>query len=105
MNSWLILLLLLFADGNCSGGNGDSDCGCERNGFGQTGYRSGGNDLNGGFGRGFGSGRNRDNDGDCGCERTRGNDDDCGCGGNESRFESRFDAKPFGNTDCGCDNQ
>lgn len=97
MNTWLILLFLLL--GNQGGGRSDasSGCGCADNGCGQTGFRTGGNAP--------GSGRNRGNNGnDCGCARER--DNDCGCDGAESRFEPRFDARPFNNNqDCGCDNQ
>ncbi len=76
MNTWIILLLLLCC---CDG------CGCQRNDS---------------------CGNNRDRDCDCGNGRDR--DCDCGrdrdCDGNDSRFEPRFDARPFGGRDnCGCD--
>lgn len=90
MNTWILLLLLFccFDGGGCqrndSRGNGgndcpDRDCDC-------------------------GNGRDRDcdrgNDRDCDCDRGRDRD----CDGNDSRFEPRFDARPFGGGDnCGCD--
>ncbi len=78
MNAWLILLYLL--SGNRNGGRGDGSC---------RGARDDGYDCNCERTRGIGN--------DCGCEQTR--DDDCGC---EPRFEPRFDARPFNNSDCGC---
>lgn len=78
MNAWIILLFLLM--GNCN-----SDC-------------------SGRSGRG-----SRRSDGDCGCDndrnrgRDRDGDRDCGC--NDSRFEPRFDSRPFrdGRETCGCE--
>lgn len=82
MNAWIILLFLLM--GNCN-----SDCSCK-------------------------SGRSsRQSDRDCGCDRERGSnrnsdrsrnqEQDCGC--NDSRFEPRFDSRPFrdGRETCGCE--
>lgn len=107
MNSWLILLLLLFGNQNGCSNNGDSDCGYDSDRM-QGGYRSSerswDGDRNGNFEREYGRGRNLDNnfDGDD-------DDDSCGCNNNnnnnESRFEPRFDSRPFNNSDCGCDNQ
>lgn len=79
MNAWIILLFLLM-------GNRGSDCGCQR-------AQNSCNDNN-----------------DCGCgrERSRNNggrnrDNDCGC--DDSRFEPRFDSRPFRDNreTCGCE--
>ena len=104
MNSWLILLLLLFGNQNGCCKNGNSDCGHDSDRM-QGGYRLSekgwDGDRNGNFEREYGRG-SRDNDFDRG-----GDDDSCGCNNNnnESRFEPRFDSRPFSNSDCGCDNQ
>lgn len=100
MNTWILLLLLL---GCCDG------CGSQRNG-------SCGNTGNDCPDRNCGCGNERERDCDCGNGRDRdcdrGNDRDCDCDrgrdrdcdGNNSRFEPRFDARPFGGGDnCGCD--
>lgn len=91
MNTWILLLLLLC---NSDGGSCQRNNSCGNN-------RSG---RNGDFGNGRdrdcdrGNDRNRDCDCDCDC----GNDNDCD--GNDSRFEPRFDARPFGGGDnCGCE--
>lgn len=105
MNSWLILLLLLFGNQNGCNNNDDSDCGYgsdRAQGCNRSAERGWDGDRNGNFEREYGRGRNPDNDFD-------GDDDDdsCGCSNNsnESRFEPRFDSRPFSNSDCGCDNQ
>ena len=103
MNSWLILLLLLFGTQNGCNNCGDSDCGYDSDraqGRYRSSQRGWDGDRNGDFEREYGRGRNRDNDRDD-------DDDSCGCNNNnnESRFEPRFDARPFSNSDCGCDNQ
>ena len=104
MNSWLILLLLLFGSQNGCSNSGDSDCGRDSD-RGQGSYRSSergwDGDRNGNFEREYGRG-NRDNDFDRNDE-----DDSCGCNNNnnQSGFEPRFDARPFSNSDSGCDNQ
>ena len=89
MNTGLILLLLLAANRN--GGCGCSDAGTARTGS----YAGGG---------GCAGVRNRADD-DCGCAGARTEEEDCGCGDTvSSRFEPRFDAKPFAAQDCGCGN-
>lgn len=98
MNTWILLLLLCCCDGFGSQRNGscgnnrpdmdcdcgnirDRDCDCDRD-----------RDCDRGNGR----------DRDCDCDRDRGRDRNCD--GNDSRFEPRFDARPFGGGDnCGCD--
>lgn len=41
---------------------------------------------------------------DCGCDRDSGFDKDRDCDYNESRFEPRFDARPFSEREtCGCE--
>ena len=110
MNSWLILLILLSFNQNGCRDNRDIDC--DRD-FGNGRGRERDNDC--------GNGRGRERDNDCGNGRVRepdferGNDigRDCDCdtdldsrgGNNESRFEPRFDGRPFDNSGCGCDNQ
>lgn len=82
MNTWILLLLLLSCSNGCGCGQDDScrdagDCGRGRE-------RSGG------------SGRDRD----CDC----GHDHDHDCNRDDSRFEPRFDARPFGGGEtCGCE--
>lgn len=59
------------------------------------------------------NGNNRSNERSCGCDgdnnnNGRGRDRDCGCDkdNNNSRFESRFDTRPFGNREtCGCEDK
>lgn len=103
MNSWLILLLLLFGNQNGCNNYDDSDY-CYDSDRAQGRHRSSekgwDGDRNGDFEREYGHGRNRNDDRDD-------DDDSCGCNNNnnESRFEPRFDARPFSNSDCGCDNQ
>ena len=105
MNSWLILLLLLFGNQNSRSNDGDFGCGCDSEGP-QPYYRSGergwDGERDGNFEREYGSGRNRDDD--CDCERERDNDP-YGCNNNEPRFDPRFDGRPFNNSECGCNNQ
>lgn len=90
MNAWIILLFLLARNNSgscgCDGGFGrDRDCGCDGD-----------------------SGRDRDCDCDRDRGRDRGRDRDGDCDNNGSRFEPRFDARPFGDRDrdretCGCE--
>ena len=109
MNSWIILLILLFSNRNSRDNNNDYGCG-----------------TNGPQTRNFPGERNwnGDSDDDCGCDgdnnrgRTRDfdrngdfnrgrnfdDDEDCGCN-NESRFEARFDSRSYDNPGRGCDNQ
>lgn len=43
-------------------------------------------------------------DNDCGCDRDSGFERNRDCDRNESRFEPRFDARPFGEREtCGCE--
>ena len=78
MNAWIILLFLLM-------GNRSSGCQSEQN--------SCQNDRDCGCGD-----RGRNNDG-----RGRSREQDCGC--DDSRFEPRFDSRPFrdGRETCGCE--
>lgn len=113
MNSWLILLVLLSCNRIGSGNGRDYDCGY---GQGEPRRFPGGRDWDGDND----CGRNRDND----CESGRGRERDfergsdrnrdCDCdtdrdsrgyNNNESRFDPRYDSRPFNNSDCGCDNQ
>ncbi|MCM1174021.1 MAG: hypothetical protein NC341_03100 [Blautia sp.] len=81
MNTWVLLLLLLC----CSGGGNASQ-----------------NDSVGNTGNCGRDGERRGRDRDCGCDRN--NDYGNGCDGNESRFEPRFEARPFGSGEtCGCE--
>lgn len=118
MNSWIILLFLLFANQNGCGSCGDSGCGCDKpEPPCCPGNRSRDRDCD----RDCDCDRNRNRDRDCDCDRDRdcdrGRDRDCDCGrernndrdscgcNNESRFEQRFDARPFNNSGCGCDDK
>lgn len=77
MNCCWILLLLLFCGNNGCGrqnDHDDRDCGCER-------------DRNDSC---RDSRRSRDCD-----------NDSCSC--NDSRFEPRFESRPFGGSTCGCE--
>lgn len=84
---WIILLLLfcgqngntLFGGGNCGGRN--QNCGCE------------------GSGRSNGPSRRIQEQDNCPCEESREPRD--------SRFEPRFEARPFNNngTTCGCEGE
>ncbi|MCM1143583.1 MAG: hypothetical protein NC318_04885 [Blautia sp.] len=81
MNAWIILLFLLMnRSGGCNTDNGcdrEPDCGRGRN-------------------QDFGGSRERD------CDRDR--DCDCDDRDRESRFEPRFEARPFvGRETCGCE--
>ena len=110
MNSWLILLLLLF--GNQNGRVNDDDCGCGRGSNGpQIQNRSGEKGWNGE--RNW----NGNGDGDCGCENdnNRGGNRNFDCDNDNNRsggrnfnddggFESRFDSVPFDNSGNGCNN-
>lgn len=100
MNCGIILLFLLLfnRDGRIGG---DTGCGCEPDPPCRPREREGE--------------RNRERDCDCGKDRDRGRDRDCGrdrdterdgcpCGG-ESRFEPRFDSRPFPDTGCGCNDK
>lgn len=103
MNSWLILLLLLSCNRNGRGYSRDYDCGCDQGDFRRfPGGRDWERDSNNDCERDSGRGRNRDNDGDCDCDDDR---DSRGFNNNESRFEPRFDGRPFNNSECGCNNQ
>ncbi len=88
MNTGLILLLLLAANqnGGCSGaGTVDKRYYAGRGACANVGNRA---------------------DDDCGCAGTPVTEPDCGCGDTvSSRFEPRFDARPFSNQDCGCSSQ
>lgn len=74
MSAWIILLFLLL---------GNSGCGCPQREDSCP----------------------HDDDRDCGCGRDRDfHDDDRDCDRNESRFEPRFDARPFSDREtCGCE--
>lgn len=76
MSAWIILLFLLL---------GNSGCGCPQREDSCP----------------------HDDDRDCGCSRGRDrdfHDDDHDCDRNESRFEPRFDARPFSDREtCGCE--
>lgn len=98
MNSWIILLLLSCWNQNGRGCVDEPQCGCEpvappcrpRE---RECERDRDNDCD----------RNRDRDCDCDRDRDCGADrEPCPCN-NDSRFEPRFDSRPFNNTGCGCD--
>lgn len=82
--SWIILLLLLCNQSDC--GRSQSDCGCGQSdrGRGQS---------------------------DCGCEdsgrSSRGSSDQDSCPCEDSRFEPRFEQRPFSgnNSTCGCEGE
>ena len=81
MNAWIILLLLL------AGNNGGNSCGCGNRNDGMN-RRGGDCGCNGDSDR---EGRDRD-----------GRDRDRDCDG--SRFEPRFDSRPFNDREtCGCE--
>lgn len=102
MNTWIILLLLLCCcdgcgcqrSGSCGNNRPDRDCECGN-------IRD--RDRDCGRDRDRDCGRDRDcdrNDRDRDCDRGRDRD----CDRNDSRFEPRFDSRPFGGGDnCGCD--
>ena len=116
MNSWLILLLLLFGSQNSRDNDGDFGCGRGSNGP-QTRNRPGERDWN--DERGWNGERNWDGngDGDCGCDndnnrgtnRNFDSDGDFNRGGNRNfdpngDFESRYDTGSSDNSGCGCNN-
>lgn len=89
MNTWILLLLLLSGSNGCGGR--DVSCRDEKD-------NGRGRECGGGSGRD--RDRDRDREHDCGCDRDRERD----CDGNDSRFEPRFDARPFGGGEtCGCE--
>ncbi|MDE6846926.1 MAG: hypothetical protein K2J99_14350 [Lachnospiraceae bacterium] len=93
MNCWIIPLLLLCWNQNGRWGNGEPGCGCEPV---EPPCRPRERECD----------RDRDRDRDCECGRDRNNDRDCDgcpCNNNDSRFEPRFDSRPFNNSGCGCD--
>ncbi|MDE6389199.1 MAG: hypothetical protein K2L82_15485 [Lachnospiraceae bacterium] len=99
MNCWIIPLLLLFWNQNGRGGCADSGCGCEPIEPPQPPCRPRERECD--RNRDCDCGRDRDRD----CGRDRDNDrDGCPCN-NDSRFEPRFDARPFNNSGCGCDDK
>ncbi len=110
MNCWIIpLLLLCFSRSGCA----DTGCGCEPIAPPKPPCRPRERecDRDRDRDRDCDCGRDRDRDRDCGrdrdrdCGRDRDNDrDGCPCN-NESRFEPRFDARPFSNSGCGCDDK
>ena len=79
MNCCWIILLLLFCGQNGNVLNGRSSCGCEESG------------------RSAGPSRRMQDQDNCPCEESRES--------RESRFEPRFEARPFNNngTTCGCE--
>lgn len=91
MNSWIILLFLLFANRN--GRDIDEPgCGCRPVDPPTSSCRP--------------RERERERERDCECGREREAErDTCPCNNNESRFEPRFDARPFNNSGCGCDDK
>lgn len=91
MNCWIIPLLLLCWNQNGRGGCGEPGCGCEPV---EPPCRPRERECD----------RGRDRDRDCERGRDRDNDrDGCPCNNNDSRFEPRFDSRPFNNSGCGCD--
>lgn len=101
MNTWIILLFLL----SCC-----SDCGCNGSRQGRGGDCRSDRDCD--RDRDCDDRRDRDcgRDRDCDCGRDRDRDCDCGrdrdddCDRNGSRFEPRFDTRPFGDREnCGCE--
>lgn len=91
--NWIIPLLLLSWCQNGRGGCGNSGCGFEPV---DPPCRPRERECDRDRERDRECGRNRDND--------RDNDrDGCPCNNNDSRFEPRFDARPFNNSGCGCD--
>lgn len=100
MNCWIILLFLLFWNQNGRNGIDDSGCGCEPV---DPPCRPRERERECERARDCDCDRDRDRDCDRGRERERGSErDNCPCN-NDSRFEPRFDARPFGNSGCGCD--
>ena len=99
MSAWIILLILFCCNSRCGcdsvfDRDRDGDCGCDNNR-----RRGGERDCDNDRGRD----RDRDRDSDRGRDR-RDSDRDCDC--DDSRFEPRFDARPFSNRDrdtCGCE--
>lgn len=99
MNCWIIPLLLLCWNQNGRGGCADSSCGCEPIEPPKPPCRPRERECD--RDRDCDCGRDRDRD----CGRDRDNDrDGCPCN-NDSRFEPRFDARPFNNSGCGCDDK
>ena len=84
MNTWILLLLLLGCSNGC-GSCQDEPCRDARD-----------------CGRGREHGGGRDRDCDCGHDHDHNHHHDCD--GDDSRFEPRFDARPFGGGEtCGCE--
>ncbi len=93
MNCWIILLFLCCCNRNGREGIGEPGCGCEPIAPPKPPCRP----------------RERERDcpreRDCDCRREcEAERESCPCG-NESRFEPRFEARPFGNQGCGCDDK
>ncbi len=92
MNCWIIPLLLLGWNQNGRCGNGNSECRPVEPPKPPCRPRE----------------RECDRDRECDCDCGRDRDDDrdgCPCNNNESRFEPRFDSRPFNNSGCGCDDR
>ena len=92
MNCWIILWFLLCGNQN---GRGvcDPGCGCEPVEPPKPPCRPRERECD------------RDRNRDCDCNRDRAPErESCPCN-NDSRFEPRFDARPFGNAGCGCDDK
>lgn len=99
MNCWIIPLLLLCWNQNGRCGCADKGCGCEPVEPPKPPCRPRERECD--RDRDCDCDRNRDRD----CGRDRDNDrDGCPCN-NDSRFEPRFDARPFNNSGCGCDDK
>ena len=88
MNCSIILLFLLFCGRNGCGCGRDTGCGCEEPKPVPPPCRP----------RERECGRERD------CGRDREPERDCSCG-NDSRFEPRFEPRPFSDTGCGCNDK
>ena len=120
MNCWIILLLLLSGNQNGCRCIEEPECGCEpptppcrpRDREREC-DRDRDRDCDCGRDRDRDCDRGRDRDRDCDrgrdrdCDCDRGRDCDadrnpCSCN-NDSRFEPRFDSRPFNNSGCGCD--
>lgn len=102
MNCWIIPLLLLCCNQSGRGGCMDSGCGCEPVEPPKPPCRPRERDCD----RDCDCDRNRDCGRDRDCDRDRDDDrDGCACKHNDSRFEPRFDARPFNNSGCGCDDK
>ena len=88
MNCGIILLFLLFFNQRGCAGSDESGCGCEKPA--PSPCRPEENEC--------GCGRERERE----CGRERDTDrDGCTCN-NDSRFEPRFESRPFSDAGCGC---